>query len=108
MAQCIQDPERECLGLIKAKELEKQLSSLKADASKKREEIFRRLTEVERAGAKIDTHLEHIRDTLETVKTDLIDLKSKPAKRWDSVTEKAIMLTVGAFIAYILGQVGLS
>ncbi|MBS5145918.1 MAG: hypothetical protein Q4A63_07240 [Butyricicoccus pullicaecorum] len=108
MAQCLQDPERECLGLIKAKELEKQISSLKSDASKKREEIFRRLTDVERSSAKIDTHLEHIRDALDTVKTDLIDLKSKPAKRWDSMTDKIIMLIVGAFIAYVLGQIGLS
>lgn len=107
MAQCIQDPERECLGLIKAKELEKQFHELKADASKKHGEIFNRLSELEKSNAQIDTHFEYIRNTLETLKTDISDLKSKPEKRWDSVMDKVVLLVVGAFIAYVLGKIGL-
>ena len=34
-------------------------------------------------------------------------LEHKPAKRWESVVDKGIMMVVGAVIGYILVQVGL-
>ena len=34
-------------------------------------------------------------------------LESKPAKRWDAIVDKIIMLVVGAIISYLLVKVGL-
>ena len=42
-----------------------------------------------------------------TLTKDVSDLKSKPGKRWDGVVEKAILVIVGAVIAFVLGKIGL-
>ena len=34
-------------------------------------------------------------------------LEQKPAKRWDSIVEKAILVVVTAFLTYALSQLGL-
>jgi hypothetical protein len=39
--------------------------------------------------------------------TDVDEIKSKPAKRWESIVEKAIFTVVGAFVAYVLAQLGI-
>ena len=38
---------------------------------------------------------------------DLETLKMKPAKRWESVVEKAILVIVGGVIAYVMTRVGI-
>lgn len=38
----------------------------------------------------------------------LEDLEKKPVKRWDAVIDKIVMTVLGALIAYILLQVGLT
>lgn len=45
--------------------------------------------------------------TVNTLKQDVETLKSKPAKRWEGVVDKIIMLIVGAVIAYALTKLGL-
>ena len=37
----------------------------------------------------------------------LEELEKKPAKRWDAVVDKALMLLVGALLGYILIKLGL-
>lgn len=41
-----------------------------------------------------------------TVKEDVEVLKTKPAKRWDAVVDKIIMLVVGGIVAYALAKIG--
>lgn len=43
---------------------------------------------------------------VKAVQADVEVLKAKPAKRWDAIVEKVIMLVVGAVIAYILAKLG--
>jgi len=38
---------------------------------------------------------------------DIRTLMDKPAKRWDSVVEKTLLVVVGAVVAWILGQIGI-
>lgn len=38
----------------------------------------------------------------------LEDLEKKPVKRWDAVIDKIVMTVLGALIAYVLLQVGLT
>lgn len=34
-------------------------------------------------------------------------IESKPAKRWEGIVDKAIMVTVGAVLALVFGKIGL-
>lgn len=60
--------------------------------------------------------LDAIKDTIEKIpdiqrfeqtEKDLETLKMKPAKRWESVVEKAILVIVGGVIAYVMTRVGI-
>ncbi len=44
---------------------------------------------------------------LKEIKSDVKNITMKPAKRWDSIIEKAILAAVGALIAYVAVQLGL-
>ena len=45
--------------------------------------------------------------SLATVKTEVEEIKNKPAKRWDSLVEKIIWGVVGAALAFFLAKIGL-
>lgn len=51
--------------------------------------------------------IERVEKSVEKLNGDVEVLKQKPAKRWESIAEKALLTVVGAFIAYILLQLGL-
>lgn len=44
---------------------------------------------------------------LKEIKCDVKNITLKPAKRWDSIIDKALLAAVGALIAYIAVQLGL-
>ena len=46
-------------------------------------------------------------ETVEEIKTNVQDLKAKPAKRWESIVDKALMALVGALVAYALAKIGI-
>lgn len=37
---------------------------------------------------------------------DVSDLKAKPGKRWDGIVEKALLVIVGAIVAFALSKIG--
>lgn len=49
-----------------------------------------------------------IKSDVEKLDQKVETLESKPSKRWDSIVEKVILTVVGAFIGYVLVQIGLS
>lgn len=49
----------------------------------------------------------NMRDDLMEMKTDVKQIKEKPAKRWDSMVEKVINLITAGVVAYMLAQIGL-
>lgn len=49
----------------------------------------------------------HIKNDVADIKGGLKMLVEKPAKRWDSVVDKIIMLIVAAMVAVILAKIGL-
>lgn len=60
--------------------------------------------------------LDAIKDTIEQMpdmkrveqtEKDLETLKMKPAKRWESVVEKVILVIVGGIIAFVTGKIGI-
>ena len=44
---------------------------------------------------------------VQTLTSDLEELKGKPAKRWDGLVEKTIWAVAGAMLAYLLARLGL-
>ena len=49
---------------------------------------------------------ENVESDVKEIKSDVKELASKPAKRWDSVIDKIIMIIVAAVVGYILAHVG--
>lgn len=76
-----------------------------------------RLDEVEKKQADNDKLLTSIaliaqrQDTIDNdikeIKTDVKNLTSKSAKRWDSVVDKIILAVVAALVAYVCTRIGL-
>lgn len=57
--------------------------------------------------ASLANEQKHIKTDVEEIKADVKTIAEKPGKRWDAVVEKAVMLLIGAFGAYLLGRLGL-
>ena len=67
------------------------------------EAINRMAMSIEKMAMKQDT----MNGNITELRTDVETLKSKPAKRWEYVVEKAIYIIVAAVIGYALAQIGL-
>ena len=48
----------------------------------------------------------NIRNDLTEMKSDVKQIKEKPAKRWDSAVDKILMIILAAVVTYMLSQVG--
>ncbi len=49
-----------------------------------------------------------VEDDVTEIKGDVKEMKEKPAKRWESIVEKALMTIVGILLGFLAGQLGLS
>jgi allophanate hydrolase subunit 1 len=49
----------------------------------------------------------NIRNDLTEMKSDVKQIKEKPAKKWDSAVDKVLTLIIGAVVLYMLAQIGL-
>lgn len=105
--KCILDPERDCLGLMKARELEKDVNELRKQNSSSQERIFDRLGELEKQEGIQLVQYEHIMEKLDQLAGDVKELKAKPGKRWEGIVEKAIGILVAAVLGFMLARLGL-
>ncbi len=105
--KCILDPERDCLGLMKARELEKDVNELRKQNSSSHERIFDRLGELEKQEGIQLVQYEHIMEKLDQLAGDVKELKAKPGKRWEGIVEKVIGLVAAAVVGYFLARLGL-
>ena len=112
--KCIVDPQRDCLGLHKAIALEKQMSEYRTQARETHAEMFQRISALERSGSAQEARYQAIMDKLTELSVRLNEalatiaaLKEKPAKRWESIADKAIWAVLAAVIAFVQGRIGL-
>ena len=49
----------------------------------------------------------NIRNDLTEMKSDVKQIKEKPAKRWDTMAEKVLTLIIAAVVAFMLSKIGL-
>lgn len=50
----------------------------------------------------------HIESDVKEIKAEVKTLAAKPAKKWESLEEKALLTIVAAAIGYILAQIGVA
>lgn len=77
----------------KAAELQKQQKNMT--------ELIQSVSSIAQKQVDMDTDLKEI-------KCDIKNIMLKPAKRWDSIVEKAILAAVGVLVAYIAVKAGLA
>ena len=51
--------------------------------------------------------LEGMGRKLSTLATDVQAIKERPGRRWETVTERIVLVIVGAVVAFALGRLGL-
>lgn len=112
--KCIRFPESDCLGLHKAAELEKDLVELKQDVGELRrqnasthERVFDRLNALENLEGIQQEQYKQIMEKLAKLAEDMEEIKAKPAKRWEGVTEQIIGIVVAAIVGFMLARIGL-
>lgn len=101
-------------------QFERELSEVKARqaaAEEQHKTIFQRLAaqdklleSVHRLATSISTltnKQEDMAEKLGNLCDDMDELKAKPAKRWESVVEKAITVLIGAVVGFLLTKAGL-
>lgn len=111
--KCILDPERDCLGLMKAQKLEEEVADLRAHNDGSHKEFFNRLAVLEAHNQVQDAHYSHIieklsdiTDKLGNLSTRISAIEFKPAKKWESIAEKVLLAIVGAVIGFMMTKLG--
>ena len=108
--KCIIDPQRDCIGLAEATLLKKRIEDL--EEWRKKSDKFHsdfydwQRTQIAR-DAKLDEQLKNMDINITKVLAWQEAQQQKPAKRWESIVDKVLMLFVGAVVAYILAKIGL-
>lgn len=72
------------------------------------EDQTKNLTELVRSVSAIAQKQQDMDSDLKEIKTDVKNITLQPAKRWDSIVEKAILAAVGVLVAYIAVKIGLA
>lgn len=89
--------------LTKVEDREKSNSHRLDEVEKRQEDI----TELVQSVATIAQKQNDMDSDVREIKTDVKALMAKPAKRWDTVVEKALLALVGALVAFALARFGL-
>lgn len=66
-----------------------------------------RLRALETRDAVTQTQYVSIMTTLAKLETAIEELKAKPAKRWESVVEKVLMLVLAGIVGAVMAQAGI-
>ena len=70
------------------------------DEMEKRQNDLEKLTS---SVSELSSNQRHIEGDLKEIKADVKSLAAKPAKRWDGLVDKLLLVVAGAFIAWLLG-----
>lgn len=106
--KCILNPERDCLGLIEARRLEKELERHKSEAQSSFTRQGERLGSLETQMAVHQANYLNIIAKLDDLISKVATLEAKPGNRWEKVLTVAITAAVTALVAFVLSRLGLS
>lgn len=66
------------------------------------------ITELVQSVAAIAQHQKDMDSDLKEINREVKSISLQPAKRWDSIVEKAILAAVGVLVAYVAVKIGLA
>ncbi len=66
------------------------------------------ITELVQSVAAIAQHQKDMDSDLKEIKREMKNISLQPAKRWESIVDKAILAAVGILVAYIAVKIGLA
>ena len=87
--------------------LEKEFDRYRGNSSETHRLMFDRIGVLEQSGATLKTKLDSIEEKLDDITVTVKALADKPARRWDSIVEKALWAVCAAVIAFLLAKIGL-
>lgn len=93
--------------IVRRLQANKDLSERNQARIEKVEEEQKELRELTSAVSQMVVEQKNMRDDLTEMKSDVKQIKEKPAKRWDAMAEKVLTLITAAVVAWILGRIGL-
>lgn len=96
--------ETEIAGRLSAVEQRSKSNSHRLDAVEKNTEAVNHLAT---SVAVMAERMEITGDNVDSLCSDVQDLKAEPGKRWKFVVEKAVYIAVSAVMGYILAKFGL-
>ena len=122
---CVKDPTQDCIGYAEAQilrhqieELSKKQTEYQDKNSKDHKEFYERLEAGDRAQAVTQNQLAEILSDTNEIKSDLkerareltnaiTELRMKPAKKWDNLSDKILSILVSVLIGAALAYIGL-
>lgn len=116
--KCPLDPQRDCLGLIKAGEregdLEEEFGELRRQSSNSHERVFDQIHTLEKGDLARSPQYDNIMSARKSLAGSM-DLRSKrlseivrrPARRWEDTVKQILGIAVAALRALLLGKFGL-
>lgn len=97
------DYPRDCPLLPRVEALEDEVEHNKTA----HKEFYEKLEKSHTSVAVIEERLEQIKEDTAEIKGSVHSMEAKPARRWESIVDKAIWAVCAAVIAFLLGRVGL-
>lgn len=97
--------EQNCFNEHRLKELENTVHEMKEKHSKRDEMFFNRIGELERKTDVYHNDLDHIKETVDEMNSNLKILMAVPGKRYDTIIVCIITAVVGAVVGFILSGI---
>lgn len=89
-------------------QLEKEFEDHKKENDKVHQRIIDRIVNLEKDSLLQAERYRVILDNLTNITKKVESIEEKPGKKWESMTDKALWLIVGAIISFVLVHIGLS
>ena len=108
--KCVRDPRHDCFGLEAAARLEGRIKALedwREDSKDFHAKFYDWQREQIARDARLDEKLNGMDTNIKKVLAKQESCELKPAKRWDSLVDKAIWAVLAAVIAFLLARIGL-
>lgn len=93
--------------IVRELQSNKDLANRNEARIKKLEDGQRDIRDLTKSVSEMVSEQKYMNIELTEVKTDVKQIKEKPAKRWDAMVEKVLMLVIAAVVAWMLGKIGL-
>ena len=87
--------------------LEKEFDRYRGNSTDTHRQMFERISTLEQSGAALRATLAGMDEKLDEIAEKVNALADKPAKRWESLADKAVWAVCAAVIAFLLAGMGL-